>query len=751
MLTKDRAALLKKVGALHVIDLVKQSIIDVLLREINALEGERASLIEKVERLTKKTYSLGGKMGGLRSRTLQTPYALTRSDERKRKRESIVKALTPLVSNDGVVCIDSVRLIVQDLHRELTGENMFPSLTVKEDVQLFRLLDLSWGNRRELAKFLRFYHINILPGWNRTFKYYKDHITLAHDKYESVTVCGGDISVVRIRDVKERLQLVVNEQGDHCNLEGHWRGKVMIGIAIDGGGGIVKLMVNVLNSGHGNSPRHMILIGAYIGNESHDAVKESFGVTFRELFDIDTLLVKGHLTEVEFSLCADRKMTNILYGIMSCSCRHPCAQCDWRKGNSSHAQCTMRSMEDIERGAEEYRESVSAEGESISERVLCTVNQPLVKIPPDNIWPPTVHISIGQGGRLMIQLELECINHDLSQIGEVEVRVSTLDDVENAIVRFGNEMENSRKWVRDSERELQDLQLLKNLRECAVFSKRTSAFCESRKCVLGMSAVPQWKNWSDKIECSNCGNSFHLFCTTQCLHNADKSAISIPDSFNCERCQVVNDASVRKRLLNRERKMVGELNVSKARFSHLANHKDLITDAIRGKGASHLALIRFWKGKKIFRSPTFQPYNGRMVKRALSFIKEAINEIGFAPDPYIVDASTSLGCILSYAKPRFLTNNEIDTLEGAVHDFSTSYPQVIRTANEQVLFHTTIAHIVPFAKAKRTIGLFSEQGLESCHKWLKTLLIQFTNVSDPRERLHRVVCEHEFTSSLLSD
>ena len=108
-------------------------------------------------------------------------------------------------------------------------------------------------------------------------------------------------------------------------------------IGLDGGGGFLKLCLNVIEEPLTPKSPAAKKFSFGSGRFADTGVKKLFIIGLipsvqENYHNVKALLETAGVTNLQFSLATDMKLANILCGIMSHGSRHPCCWCEISKG-----------------------------------------------------------------------------------------------------------------------------------------------------------------------------------------------------------------------------------------------------------------------------------------------------------------------------------------------------------------------------------------------------------------------------------
>ena len=230
------------------------------------------------------------------------------------------------------------------------------------------------------------------PGFRENLR----EISKSADKFYSQTNLylniGGTVGyaervVVHCIDIEELITHILDARGyDPYNH--------LIKIGLDGGGGIFKVVMNIIDTTglHDSGPyldtgvRKCIIIAAA------EKIKEDYN-------NINLILSKiRNLDKIKFHICADIKLINIISGLSSCAAKHPCPYCAVDISQFFHGNDDKRTIGNIKHSASAYKQAGSNKKDA--QLYNNCINDPIIpgddtELILDICSPPQLHIMQG--------------------------------------------------------------------------------------------------------------------------------------------------------------------------------------------------------------------------------------------------------------------------------------------------------------------------------------------------------------------
>lgn len=342
----------------------------------------------------------------------------------------------------------------------------------------------------------------------------------------------------------------------------------------------------------------------------------------------------------------------------------------------------------------------------------------------------------------MSNLEANALNNDLATIGAM-VTLTDYDKRSEIISHTDRIRSNLDKDVTKAEDELQLVKT--HLSVLTSPSWHHSAVdCDSVSCLMRHKCTVKWPNAWKKLKCTNCNAKVHYCCTKLCFTDLDAEKEST--TYVCGQCAPETISTVTRRLNSRLSEAERFLRTMTASRDEYPSN-DMVASVVDGKGQCYSALSRMLRSIGVARSLYHQQYNGRQIGQCLRLgnLSKLFELAGITniSHPALWMSMVALRGILRLAKPRFLTDEELARLCLLVEAIKASYHEAITQCSRSVKYHYLVTHLVEYASLHRTIGLVTEEGLESKHVVAERSWDQFRNISDLGERLLRCTVEQE--------
>uniref|UniRef100_A0A915CVC8 FLYWCH-type domain-containing protein n=1 Tax=Ditylenchus dipsaci TaxID=166011 RepID=A0A915CVC8_9BILA len=198
--------------------------------------------------------------------------------------------------------------------------------------------------------------------------------------------------------VKRCLRL---QQTKNLNFGGPFESKLFLYLVSDKGGKTTKITVGIGNVQRANSPDSLLLVALYDDDDKHDKLA-NLDQVFEQL-EFHRLSLGRTEREVVWFVTGDLKFLDSIYGHIGSSATHPCVLCEAPKsafkGGSIFKARTLSSIDGCFRFYQRNTAGRSAISNSektmLHRQWLSIAKHPLVKIPIENVIPPSLHIIQG--------------------------------------------------------------------------------------------------------------------------------------------------------------------------------------------------------------------------------------------------------------------------------------------------------------------------------------------------------------------
>lgn len=675
------------------------------------------------------------------------------------------------MSEDGRLCrpAAATQQLFRDAWRKLHPyESSVFALSVSDDYDLVRRLNLRWSQRRGLAQFLNSKNMHVFAGWNSVFKLHGQSVQQMSGMYALHTVSleeptatntePTEAEFVRVQSVKERIEYELNVFDCQCMSLmtcGNFNGEVWIGVAVDHGGEHTKMIATIMNTHCSNSPMFTMMLGCLAGSESHSNLKRCLEPLFRECQEMHEISYRGQPFPVRLFFVGDFKLLNAAYGLGPCSSKYPCILCKWRSGQDVTEVAEKRDLTSLEIDLATYQSLMSVatterQKEEAREKAFSVVADCLVGIDLSQICMPFVHYALGMGIRLVTRLEAAAMTVDVRDLNS-DLTVDTFENRSNVLDEKRSQMAQDNSRLLNEEREQSDATVLVSH---LVAHTSTSAVveCASPFCVLDKKSQIKWRSAWRLIKCTDesahggaCARRTHAICTFLCMNDGD--LVKETDVHVCPVCKSEALATVLKRV----RRRAASIDAERSRLEHKKVADDALIvsleDVINCNGSRFRALRAQMAKFGAVRAKYYQPYNGRQIRRLFetSSIDALFESFGSSPDEHedLSSAMEDFQRVMKFATRQFLSDAQLADLKVAVEKFKESYELVVPNCIKQIKFHSFCVHLYEFAEKWRMLGLWTEQPLEHLHHMLKVYLARFENIGNKGKRLLRAIVERE--------
>lgn len=255
------------------------------------------------------------------------------------------------------------------------------------------------------------------------------------------------------------------------------------------------------------------------------------------------------------------------------------------------------------------------------------------------------------------------------------------------------------------------------------------------------------------IWCDFCGGELHIICIG--MTEEELQTISEDVQFECDKCENEN-ITVDDLFLKIENKK----DRCDAELEHLKNeHLDLDlklqlakTSSLEKMGPVQTKLHEVIKNVY---SVEQKAYHGKLFigNHALKILKNPLAMVDVIKDSdnyqnflHLFDLFSKIIHIIF--KSEILTNADLENLTSNCDDMSIFFPKAFPNVNIKPKFHILICHIPTFAKKWHSVGLFTEQGIESTHRAMNQELRSLLSVKCVNTKFKLAIERHtlQFTS-----
>lgn len=202
-----------------------------------------------------------------------------------------------------------------------------------------------------------------------------------------------------------------------CKKRGIQDHNSIIKIGIDGGGGSIKLCLNIIENSGSNSSSILSVkpptrnTRSSVGKKFLDSgVKKLIIVSIvfdvQELYENISVLLKAlNVDGIHYCIATDLKLANILIGIQSHSCKHPCIFCEGCAPWSTSSK--LRTIGKVKELVQDFKNS----GEQLKKSgdFMNCIHDPLIiaedsALILDIIPPPELHLMLGAVNKMFDEL-----------------------------------------------------------------------------------------------------------------------------------------------------------------------------------------------------------------------------------------------------------------------------------------------------------------------------------------------------------
>lgn len=659
--------------------------------------------------------------------------------------------------------------------RQYGANGLANRLTPQQDLNLFSKAHLTVSQRREIISIFNKYGFRPFAPTHE-FEAERKRAHLKTDlEFLKIDLPGdgNNRPCIKVTSIRSALTQKASELKLSGNLleSPEFNGKIWIAIGGDKGGKTTKLIAFIVNAKKPNSVKNLVLLGMYEGSDSEDNLRIAFGSfayevkSFTSLPVPETIDPNGAIKEVpvELFLIGDMMFLSHFLGHMGPTTVFPCSLCRIPKAELQKAG-TKQYKEDFEertlatylKDAELYRTSTLT-GTALSHLTSSVSNSPLFSIPIRNVSPPQLHIILGIGGALFNLLEEACWKSDRKSAGLSEV--GTTKEEHKAAVKEVEKCERLKTALQESLKASRELILL--FEKAKRSPPKPSNPCMAVVCLGDLRDSKILKEASGWECCEKCNQWFHSACdgaaTTYDL--AKKTG----EGYKCTKCwckeknykdPLTIDLMI---IFANQKKEATEEKIIETNEEYTTKKMevDRINDIFfekAGPSAKKLdrVLIEMGVDRQAYRTCTFvgNHMHKMLTKDGPALLVAAIGDYPKAEEERrkLKTLLTILGDIQNYFASQFLIEDEIVKLTRYCKEFATKLKEFYPNQSVTPKMHFLVTHVPQFARRHKTLGLLSEQSLESLHAKVNGIERQFSGIRDVERRM-KLMMQHLYVIS----
>jgi len=464
---------------------------------------------------------------------------------------------------------------------------------------------------------------------------------------------------------------------------------------------------------------------------------------------------------VEQFLVGDTMFISHVLGHMGVAAVFPCPFCLLPKAALKTAgQWDYRQTFD-ERTIEAYRiaaqSGATGNARTQSEQTTSVTQLPLFAIPVANISPPQLHIALGIGTALYKSLEQRCWANDKAAVGLAPVP-NAKKNAKKDLAQIQKQLNGSEIRISDlEERAVQSHTLLSAFITAQSTPPKPKQRCEGIICLSEASrSITERSNVC--VSCADCQRWLHFACEgIATLHEIEKSS---DGRYQCVQCTGANSISdlvdfCRVRASLTDLKLSQLKTVQKDLKAKSLALEDIVIKNT-GPCAKRLAqaLKKLGVDVQAYHSCTFvgNHIHKMVTKDGPALLASALGDSAqTASDREKYETLlTGLGRIQSHFAAEFLSETQQSELEMSCREFAADFKRFLPNESVTPKLHFLTAHLHNFAKKNGTLGLLSEQSLESLHARINGIERQFAGIRDVERRMKLVMQHFYVTSSVTS-
>uniref|UniRef100_A0A914VGX3 Zinc finger PHD-type domain-containing protein n=1 Tax=Plectus sambesii TaxID=2011161 RepID=A0A914VGX3_9BILA len=414
-----------------------------------------------------------------------------------------------------------------------------------------------------------------------------------------------------------------------------------------------------------------------------------------------------------------------------------------------------RTIEDYKNAAETCQPSTSkgrkqsAYKRRIQSLETMSVDQaPLFHIPVGNISPPQLHIALGVGKALFESLEECCLKRDLEEEGIMPSK-SAKDELNRLLEKKEESETRIEEW---RVKVAQTQTLYKAFVMAQKFPQNPAQRCEGIVCLFESHRAVS-ENSDDLVSCYECGREYHFACET--ISTQFEIEAASDGTYKCLRCNgdkdlsdVINEAKLKaetiaeklSRMLNAHEVLEAEVNVAEEIVLKKSGRcTKRLAQALKNLGVDRRAhYAGTFVGNHIHKMVTGD---------GPSQLAAALGDESANRDKYKT-LFTGLGNIQQYCRAEFLTDAKISGVEKSCEQFASDMKRLLPEESVTPKMHFLATHLPAFARRHRTLGMLSEQSLESLHAKVNAIERKFAAFRDERHQMIAVYQDLHVMSSV---
>jgi len=678
------------------------------------------------------------------------------------ERAESVTLLTEYLKRHTAITVDLRKSELKGLERRLTP---------KEDLALWANAHMTGSQRRFMVSELNKLGINpFAPTHAFDAKIRRAQLDTELEFSRLTLTEGSDRPCVKVSSIRDALIQKVRElkMADSLLETPNFGGKLWVAIGGDKGGTTTKLVVSIVNAKMSSSVKNLVLIGMYEGTDNAENMRTAFADFGTELATIQTLPVPetgehGAVREVpvEQFLVGDTMFISHVLGHMGVAAVFPCPFCLLPKAALKTAgQWDYRQTFD-ERTIEAYRiaaqSGATGNARTQSEQTTSVTRLPLFAIPVANISPPQLHIALGIGTALYNSLEQCCWANDKAAVGLAPVP-NAKKNAKKDLAQIQKQLNGSEIRISDlEERAVQSHTLLSAFITAQSTPPKPKQRCEGIICLSEASrSITERSNVC--VSCADCQRWLHFACEgIATLHEIEKSS---DGRYQCVQCTGANSISdlvdfCRVRASLTDLKLSQLKTVQKDLKAKSLALEDIVIKNT-GPCAKRLAqaLKKLGVDVQAYHSCTFvgNHIHKMVTKDGPALLASALGDSAqTASDREKYETLlTGLGRIQSHFAAEFLSETQQSELEMSCREFAADFKRFLPNESVTPKLHFLTAHLHNFAKKNGTLGLLSEQSLESLHARINGIERQFAGIRDVERRMKLAMQHFYVTSSVTS-
>lgn len=611
-------------------------------------------------------------------------------------------------------------------------------LSPEESLDLKTALGISWDKYNKMKTYLMERNMDIFASFDAAWKQSIsrkiktkidfEYINFTNEKGEITKSPSCFVSNLEefIRECWARH--IENKELSEDKVE--FKKKIWIAFGGDKGGKTTKITFSFTNCQKPNSVHNTHVIGYYEGNDDHQSLQVFLKKYQSQFLSISNMTLPYPLPDgsteerpiIRF-LVGDIMFLSAMMGHKGPTSLHPCFKC---KIPLNQIRPDLKKLKKIYFKKHSKREY----GQIIKN--VSQIAFPIFPFDAELIVPPALHIPLGVFMSVFRDIVELCKKIDLDHHATKKSDKKLETDLKNKC----KTAEKLRNVIKNMESDMSLISKISNWIQNqinkGVTMDDTDSGCSAPICLLKMPHFKNLKSQSGWLMCDNCSTNeeevwYHNECSLL-FFQKEQEAANTSKSFSCLRCtQSANSAEEILKLVNEKQNLLqSELDKIKIEYNQAKQTADNYLEKVKfNRGPAMQALEKsldeIGVNLMAYHSNTFvgnhmfkmlrQDNKVDAPKILTSILKDCPIE-----QKQFYDFLTFLSKIFNLTSAaRFLNDSEINDLENYCDQLKEFLIETFPYRNITPKLHILLEHVPEFVKEFKTLGLLSEQGIESLH------------------------------------